>query len=155
MLLQKIKYGATANLDMVDIRVASMRPRVPYQVAFEIAHKLRMAAKRAARWDRQAATLSHDFMGDLNDCPAPNRSFRRSKLTSNVKRYLIDVNDGLVQVGFNDSLMEIEYEAALKLHAKIRVEARRAKAWAGDSSTTSRLLGMVTDAEEDDRLGLA
>ncbi len=155
MLLQKIKYGATANLDMVDIRVADMRPRVPYQIAFEIAHKLRMAAKRAARWDRQPATLSHDYMGDLKDVPRPNRAFRRSKLTSNMRRYLVGTNDRMVQIGFNNSCMDIEYEDALKLHAKIRIEARRAKAWAGDTSTTSRLLGMVTDAEEDDRLGLA
>lgn len=153
-LFQKITYGANNNQDMVIISLGDFRWQVAYQTAFDICHNSRMQCKRAARIDRAPATLVQDFVPDLKDCPRPHRGFRRSNLVSNVDCYKMGISGVLVSYGFNGVVTELGYEDGLKLSVLIRQAARRAKAWAGDTSTQSGVYGMLTSAEDDYRLGL-
>jgi hypothetical protein len=154
-LLKRMQMGADDNLDMVVIRLGDLRPTVPYQTAFKIAAALRMGCKQAARYDRAPATFWRDMdLEDLNDSPRPHNGFRRSRLVSNVNEYEVRVDPPLVGLFFDDVGKEVTYEDGIRLHQMIRRAGRRAKAWAGDISRDSRMLGNLTDGEEDYRLGL-
>lgn len=162
MILEKITYGATAVEDMVHGHIAGLKFVAPYQTLFEMCQKLRMASKIAARADRAGPTFWREFnLTDLADVPALYREgFRRSMQRPTLKAYHFDIKGSLVVVGlFNRGgtpyNVEIHYEDAIKWHHQLRLEARRAKAWAGDSSKQRRLTGHITDAEEDYRLGIA
>lgn len=154
-LLTKVTYGANDNLDMVVINFNDLRPCVAYQLAFEMSHKLRLQCKRAARLDRAPATLAREFAPDLKDCPRPHRGFRRSDLVSNVQCWKTGINGKLAWLGFNGVCCEVAYEDGLKWSSLIREAARRAKAWAGDTSNQMGIHALLTDAEEDYKLGLS
>lgn len=126
-----------------------------YQTAFEFAQGLRLACKAAARYDRVPATFwSAVPMEDLKDLPTPHRGFRRSSQVPTIKRARSMHKDAEVCVEFNGRGRIMGYEDGIKLHQKIRRAGRMAKAWAGDTGKSSRMLSMVTDGEENYRLNL-
>ena len=155
-MLRPTKHGANDVEDMVVITLGDLRPRIPYQTALEIAQHLRLAAKHAARFDNVPGSFWPDVdMEDLRDCPTPHRGFRRSNQTQNIKIWRIEVNGQLVNLTFDGVGREMDYESAIKLHMRIRRAGRRAKAWAGDTGKTSRMLANLTDATVDAELGPA
>ena len=154
-MYRRSKHGANDHEDMVTITLGSLRPRVAYQTAFEIAHSLRLACKAAARYDRVPANFWLDVnIEDLDDCPRPHRGFRRSKLAPNVTHWQVSHLHTEVQLIFDGRGEILGYEDGIKLHQRIRRAGRRAKAWAGESTKGHRMLSMITDAEEDYKFGL-
>ena len=144
-ILRKTQFGANNVEDMVEIRLGNTFPVVPYQIGFEIASRLRMGAKAAATFDKAPSTFWRQVsMGDLEDCPSPNRNFRRSNQVSNVTLWKVAHNKNLVAIIFDEVGVTFGYEEAIKLHQIIRRASRRAKAWAGDTTTTSRVLCNLT-----------
>jgi hypothetical protein len=155
-MLLPTKHGANDVEDFVVITLGDMKPKGPYQTALAIAHHLRLACKHAARFDNVPGSFWTDVdMEDLNDCPRPHRGFRRSSQVSNFKTWDIEVNGQLVSLSFDGRGREMDYEEGIKLHQRIRRAGRRAKAWAGDTVKGTTMLANITDAAEDDRLGLA
>ncbi len=155
MLLTPMQFGADDKLDMVVIRLDTMRPMIPYQKAFEFAQELRVGCKQAARFDKAPATFWREMeLESLEDCPKAHRGFRRSKLVPNVDSCHVRVKAPLVALVFDGRWIQTRYEDGIKLHHLIRRAGRRAKAWAGDTSNQRGLVGHLTDAEEDYRLGL-
>jgi hypothetical protein len=154
-MLLPTRMGANDDQDMVVIRLGDLRPMIPYQTALTLAHHLRMACKHAARFDKVAASFWTDVdIEDLYDCPRPHRGFRRSNLVATIKDWKLEVNGQLVNLLFDGRGREMDYETGIKLHQMIRRAARRAKAWAGDAGKSATMLSNLTDASEDDRLGL-
>lgn len=156
MFLKPTRMRADDKQDMVVIRMGDMKPMVPYQTAFEIAQAVRVGCKEAARFDRASAKFWREMaMEDPRlDTPRPHKGFRRSQLASNVKFWEVVVSMPLVRLLFNGDGKEFDYESGIKFSISIRKAGHRAKAWAGDSSETRRVLGSLTDAQEDYRLGL-
>lgn len=154
MLFRKVKFAANDDKDIVAIVVGALTPRVAYQTAFDIAHRLRLAAKSAARHDRAPASFWTDVnIEDLDDCPRTHRGFRRSNEIPTTQ-FEVRHKGAEVCLIFGDSAEIFGYEDAIKLHQMIRRAGRRAKAWAGDTSTQRTMLANLTDGEENYRLGL-
>ena len=155
MILQKLVFSANNEEDSVVLRVGDLQHRFGYRVGFDIDHHMRLAAKQAARFDRAPASFWRDVdvPGDEQD-PRPHRGFRQSRLLPTYKTWKIGVNPPLVVVTFDNTSVEMDYEAAIKVGHLIRRASRRAKAWAGDTATYSAMLGNLTSAEDDYRLGL-
>lgn len=152
----KMQLDANDQEDMVVIRLGDLRPFVPYQIAFEIEQSLRMGCKQAARFDRVPGTFWPDIVGKDDprlDAPKPHQGFRRSNLTSNVTRWEVRVNPPLVGLVFDGLITEMGYEEGIRLHDAIRRAGLRAKAWAGDTQRRVRVLGALSDSENDYRLG--
>ena len=155
-MLLPTRMGANDNQDMVVIRLGNSQPCIPYQSALELAQNLRVMCKQACRFDHVEGSFWTDVdIEDLYDCPRPHRGFRRSNLASNVKAWTIQVKAQLIDLQFDGEGIEMDYETGIKLHQMIRRAARRAKAWAGDAGKGTNMLANITDAGEDDRLGLA
>ncbi len=154
-LLTPTQMGANDDLDFVVVTLGSLKPKMPWQTALQVCHHLRMHSKQAARFDRVPANFWRDVaVVDLDDCPAPHPTFRRSTLQQNFKKWEVGSNPPLVALIFDGQWTQMGYEDGIKLHHEIRRAARRAKAWAGDTSKVSTALANLTDAEDDYRLGL-
>lgn len=155
MLMTPTKNGARNDEDLVVVYVGDIGGSMAYQTAFAFAQGLRLACKAAARFDRVPATFwSEVETEDLTDLPAPHRGFRRSSQVPTLQRARSMHRGAEVCVEFNGRGRIMSYEDGIKLHQKVRRAGRMAKAWAGDTARQRGVLAMVTDAEEDYRLGL-
>lgn len=151
-----MQLGADDHQDMVIIRLNHSRPMVRYPIGLEIAARLRMACKMAARYDRAPATFWRDCdVVDLGNCPKPHRGIRESGLVPTALDWDALTKGPLVALRFDDLVTQMPYEEGIHLHREIQRASRRAKAWAGDASRAGRMLGNLTNAEDDYRLGLA
>jgi hypothetical protein len=156
VLLERVTFKVDDNLDFVTIQFGSINARIGYRIGFVIDHNLRLAAKQAARFDRVPAMFWREVeVPDLEDEPATSRVVQQSRLSPTVSSWAVRVNPPLVELLFDGAGEQMDYETAVKLGHAIRRASRRAKAWAGDRSSYSSMLGFLTDAEEDYRLGLA
>ena len=155
-LLKPTQMGANDDQDMVVIRLGELKPRIPYQNALELMQSLRLGCMEAARYDRAPAKFWRELEDEdpRIDIPKVHRGFRRSMLAPNVSLWKVEVTPPLVRLLFDGRGKEFGYEDGIKLHILIRKAALRAKAWAGDTNTYSRMLGMLTNAEDDYRLNL-
>lgn len=62
-------------------------------------------------------------------------------------------NEGsLVKVRFGNVPITMDHKTALQLAQFLRVSGRKAKALAGDTSMDFKAFGLLTDAEQDERL---
>lgn len=156
-VLERMQLGATSDEDMVVLVLGSLRPRVPYQAALEIAHALRVGAKQSARHDRARASFVNELdLGDPRaDTPAPHPHFRRSRQAPDVSKWEVRCNPPLVALILDGVSTEFDYEAAARLSHDVRHVSHVAKAWAGDVSRVRRMRGNLNDAEDNYRLGLA
>ena len=156
-VLKPTQMGADDKLDMVVIRLGDLRPMVPYQIALEIQQSIRVACKEAARFDRASAKFWRELETEdpRLDRPKAHRGYRRSKLVPNVSSWEVVVSGPLVRLLFDGRGKEFDYESGINLHILIRKAGFRAKAWAGDTNKTRRMVGSLHSAEEDYRLGLA
>ena len=155
MVYRRVKFAANDDEDMVNIVIGAIAGRVDYQQSFRLSQSLRLACIGAARHDRAPGTFWRDVdMEDLNDCPPPHRTSRRSKQIATVDHWQTKYNGAEVCVLFDGKGEIMGYEDGIKLHQKIRRAGRRAKAWAGDGSANLVLLAGLTDGEENYKLGL-
>ena len=156
-ILTRTQMGADDDLDTVVIRLGELRPRVPYQIALEIEQNLRVSCKEAARFDRAGNRFWKDLVTEdpRLDVPKAHKGFRRSKLVPNVDTWTVAHKPLLVALLFDGVGKEMGYEDGIHLHTLIRKAGLRAKAWAGDTDSRSRMLGALHDAEADDKLGYA
>lgn len=155
MLYQRGRFAANDDEDMVNIVVGDLGGRIAYQDSFRLSQALRLACIGAARYDRAAGTFWREVdMEDLDDCPPPHRTFRRSKQVATVDDWQTSHKDAEVRLVFDGRGSIFGYEDGIKLHQMIRRAGRRAKAWAGDGSSNRVLLAGLTDGEENYRLGL-
>lgn len=146
-ILQKLTFQANNDLDSVVIRVGEMSQRIGYNTGFEIDQNLRMAAKHAAQFHRAPASFWRDVdLVDLDDCPRPHRGYRQSRHLPTYQTWSVTCKPPLVGLVFDGQCVELDYETAVKAGHTIRRASRRAKAWAGDTSRSKRLLAHVTDA---------
>ncbi len=66
-------------------------------------------------------------------------------------QYKVWAEGSTVTVQFGNVPITMDYKTALELAQFLRVTGRQAKANAGDRSVTIRTLGLLTDAEEDEK----
>ncbi len=146
MILKKIKYSANDEQDSVVIRIDDLRARIGYRVGFAIDQNLRMGAKQMAEFHGASASFWRELaLTDLTDTPKPHRTPRQSRHLPSYKTWEIHCNPPLVGLFFDGKGMEFDIELAVKIGHEIRRASRRAKAWAGDTSTDRRLFANLTD----------
>lgn len=157
MLLEKKAFLVNDNMDFVEVKFGCINVRIGYRIGFAIDQNMRLAAKQAAQIDRAPASFWRDVdIPDLDDCPKASRWPQQSQLTPTCKKWEVKCYPtALVGLFFDGIGEEMDYETAVKLGHAIRRASRRAKAWAGDTAKHSRMMGILTDAEQDYKLGIA
>jgi hypothetical protein len=146
-IVTKLTYKVDDHDDMVRLKLGSEYHFMRYRTAFEIEQSLRVAAKEVMRRLGETARKWYDDLPDnLDDRPSTHRGFRESNQIASFKNWSVCVSGTEVQVFFDGSGTGFDADFALHLHWDLRRAARRAKAWAGDTSRHRRLQGYLTDA---------
>lgn len=149
-LLEPTAVSIDVENDVVVFRVGSNLARFSYTSAFMIAQQLRLFSGLAARI--AGATLEQ--RREIKRQPDEDnvRSISQPNLPRGDSRWRVSNEGELVVLQIGDLVARWEAPAAGTIASWFREGGRQAKAWAGDTSKTMRLAGILTDANENARL---
>lgn len=150
-LLKREDVSVDVENDVVVFRVGSNIARFSYTSAFMIAQQLRLAAGMAARI--AGATLEQRRAIKRQPIEDDVRSIDAGNVPSGDLRWRVWTEGELVSFQIGDIVARWESPAAGTIAGWFREGGRQAKNWAGDTSKTMRLAGILTDAGENRRLG--
>lgn len=156
-LLTKQRIHVAADRDRVLLHIGRLCIEMPYAAAFPVAQHLRLSAKQAMRLCREPMANWRDHAA-LNDMPERTVPYQ----VSDVERVSIRGNfnwatgwDGEdVKAVFGNNMARFHFVVALKISEWLRDAGKEARAWAGDRSTVRLASSVLSDAEENYRLGL-
>lgn len=152
-LLIKQNIAVETDCDRVVLRVARVSFPMPYADGFKIAAYLRLACKGSMRisgesikdWRKRSELSYHPDVGEVS----PER---RTTLTERIN-WLIGVEGELVTMHFGNNIIKLHFSDALRVAAWIKLGAKKAKRWAGDTSKSMTSLARLSDAEENYKRG--
>lgn len=149
-LLEPTNVSVDVENDIVVFRVGHATARFSYSSAFMIAQEMRLAAGVAGR----AAGIPLEDRQELKRVPAQKevRPVDTPDKGAGGLRWLVTNQGVLVCLQIGDLVARWEAAPAMQIAAWFREGGRQAKRWAGDSSRTLRLAGILTDANENARL---
>jgi hypothetical protein len=154
-LLKRENVEVNTENDVVVLKVGRHVARFAYGTAFVIAQRLRLSANVALRHAGVArderAELKREQVEDEFDYFADCKLDTDGALSEGF-RWEVGNEGELVVFQISDLIIRWEAPAAMTIAAWFREAGQRAKAWAGDVSTTRRLLGILSDANESARL---
>ncbi len=150
-LLEPTSVSVDVENDIVVFRVGQATARFSYSSAFMIAQQMRLATGVAAR--TAGATLEQRRA--LKRQPAADhvRPVDQPAVPSGDLRWKVTNEGELVCLQIGDLIARWEAPAAGQIASWFREGGRQAKRWAGDTSKTMRVAGILTDAGENRRLG--
>ncbi len=152
-ILTRQTCAAVHEYDMVGLRFGSCRFSMYYQTAFFIAAGALSSAKLAARfesvnpahWVTMIDTSQQDALQEFS------REYRRSGQQPNFKKWEVRFQGNLVQFVFDEEIITTHYSDVYDIYVSIRLAAKNAKRWAGDSSRQWTTRAHLVDAEENDK----
>ncbi len=142
------KVNVAQALDLVEWTLGDRKIRLYYQTCFKIAGALRVAGKVGIDAAGGNVSLWRELARYELEAPfAPTYfEYRRSGYLSNLREWRVDVEGELAVIYLDDLIAKFHCTDALIFQAWLDVAARRAKAWAGDDSTSFIVSGRLTNA---------
>ena len=155
-LVKPTNVAVAQALDLVQWTLGDRKIRLYYQTALNLAGAMRVAAKACMGIGGENSRIWRDLAKYERDAPpiVYHREYRRSGELSNLKAWRVDVEGELVAVYLDDLVAKFEFDLALMAQAALHRAAQQAKGWAGDDSTAFVITARLTDAAENDRLGI-
>lgn len=149
-LLTKQNIHIEPRQDRVVLRVSRLEIEIPYATSFKVAQGLRLAARDAMRYAKQ------DFVvADISKTAQPYEVNANIRVTAHKNfKWRAGWEGENVKIQFGDQLLKFHFTAALKISEWIRDAGRQSKAWAGDGSKSINAAGILSDAENNYRLGV-
>lgn len=153
-LLEPTNVSVDVENDVVVFRVGRAKARFSYSSAFMIAQEMRLAAGVAGR----AAGIPIEERQDLKRQPSQKEvrpvdtPDALDASEAGALRWRVTIQGELVCLQIGSLVARWEAGPAMQIAAWFREGGRQAKRWAGDSSKTLRLAGILTDAAENTRL---
>lgn len=154
-LLTKQKVCVETDCDRVVLVVGRTAFPMPYASASKIAAGLKMACKQAMRvsgesldnWEARQKLDREIQVNELN-------STRRTTTMPAQFQWRVESTGEMVAIWFNEVKLEFHFSAGLQISQWVRLAAKQAKNWAGDSGTKMHMTGILTDAEDNYKRGL-
>ena len=157
-ILTRERVNVQQGKDLVRLQLGDRNVLLYYQTAFAILQGMRVAAKAAMVFEGNKIKKWREFANDdIPPSPAPvplHHEYRRSGNTSNLKKWNVSFGGALVILRLDDLTVKFHYSDAFYLQAWMRLAAKQAKRWAGDSTKSLRATAHLTDAEENYKYGL-
>ena len=150
-LFERTGVSVDADDDIVVLRVGKMKARMSYTLAFQIAQRMRLHGGVAARI--AGATPKERFALKRQADEANLQPIAVGEVLDKSKPWDVWHEGELVCIRLKAVVARWEAPAALTIAGWIREGGRQAKRWAGDTSKTHRFAGILTDANENERLG--
>ncbi len=151
-LFERTGVSVDADDDIVVLRVGKMKARMSYTLAFQIAQRMRLHGGVAARIAGVGALERFALKRQADE--ANLQPIAIGEVRDNSKPWDVWHEADLVCIRLKAVVARWEAPAALTIAGWIREGGRQAKRWAGDTSKTHRYAGILTDAAENDRLGI-
>lgn len=145
-LLQRMRIDVAADNDVVVLSVGHASLRFGYPTAFKIAQGLRVAGKHAMR-NAGIPVNTHRAVGDFDtNLPAAplHPEYRRTAEPLAGQPWRVDVENTRVALHIGNTALRVDHDAALQMATWLRMRAKEAKRWAGDTSRTMRIAGTLT-----------
>lgn len=153
MTSETVDFSIFVDMDRVVFRINRKDFFVPYNQVFKMALQLQVVAKYS-----KTLTHEHETWIKLTNAEAIDiQEYSSVKSYPQVKgRYdwKFDIDSELVHFYLADYHTSFHFAAALQLSFLIRLAGRKAKAWAGDFNKVKTAAAMLTDAEENYKLGI-
>jgi len=153
MSSETIDFSIFVDMDRVVFRIDRTDFFIPYAQVFKMAQHLQLYGKRSK-------ALIHEKESWVTITDAGNtevQDYSTVKPYTQVKGrfdWEFRTDSELIWFKLGDFITSFHFVAGLQLAHLIRMAGRKAKKWAGDTSTMKTAAGMLTDAEENYRLGL-
>ncbi len=151
--MHQIEVGQ--DMDRVMLYIRRVVIPLPYASAFKIAATIlsasthcfiRVHEDKANKSDMMAVELNIDDRPVLSD-------LRRGTMPARFD-WKVDVEVERVIIYLGGHIIKQHFSEAMKLSTRIKIQAKKAKCWAGDTSRQWILTGHLTDAEENYKLGI-
>ncbi len=140
---------------MVGLKFGPQRFLLYYQTAFKIAAGILMSAKIAAQYEGVHPSSWSEELKRILRQQVPtvpkHREYRRTTQVSNFKTWKVGGERNLVVLTFDQEIIKIHYSEAFVLYGMVRLAAKNAKAWAGDTSRQWTTRAVLVDAEQNDK----
>lgn len=159
-LLRREHLSVETENDIVIFTARRAVARFSYGTAAAIAQGLRLAGGFVLRMAHVPAVERSEMKRELPDAAveaalaAPPFHDERRNTTSPGTRWAVQIEGSLVLFVIGNVTIKMEADTALTVGAWMRVRAREAKRWAGDTGKTIRARGVLTDAAANYRAGL-
>ena len=140
--------------DIVTVKIGRATARFSYQTAFRLAQHMRLNAKCAMRVSgidvKEHRSITARAIEKLQT--RLSRVRRASRERPNLNYEVTSVGESVhLQIG--NIGIDMDHDAALEIAGWIREHGRKAKRWAGDTGKSLSIVGHLSDAEENYRLG--
>lgn len=156
-VLRKERIHITSEHDRVLINIGNLQVDMPYASSFKIAQGLRLASKDAMRYAKEDPH-TWSTIAALNDMPEETTPYQVSKKNQVTIRknynWAVGYEGENIKIKFGNIIFKFHFVVALKMSEWIRIAGREAKSWAGDGSKSMIAFGILSDAEENYRLGV-
>lgn len=149
-IFERTDVSVDVENDVVVLRVGDKMARFSYTSAFMVAQRMRLFAGYAARIAGAGSGERSKLKRHADE--ANVRPINGGPARDSTKPWDVWNEGEVVAVRLGVVTARWEAPAALTIAGWIRVGGRQAKAWAGDTSKTLRVAGILTDAAENARL---
>ena len=153
MASETINLSIFVDMDRVIFRINKTDLFVPYAQTFIMASHLQLFCKRSK-------ALIHEKESWVVLTDASNVEIQDYDTVTPYPQvkgkfdWEFRIDSELIWLRLADFITSFHFSEGLKLSHLIRMAGRKAKQWAGDTSTMKTAAGMLTDAEENYRLGI-
>lgn len=153
MAAETVGFEIFVHMDRVVFRIDKTDFFVPYAQVFKMALQMQLCCKRSK-------AIIHETESWVELTDADNievREYSTVKPYSQVKGkfdWEFRTDSELIYLRLKDFITSFHFVDGLKLSHMIRMAGKKAKAWAGDLSPIRTSAGILTDAEENYKLGL-
>jgi hypothetical protein len=147
-VLTKQNICIESKQDRVVLSVQRLEIEMPYATSFKVAQGLRLASRAAIRYAKADYTAPSDIEkayevgADIRVTAHKDFNWRAGWEGEDVK------------IQFGDQLLKFHFTSALKIAEWLRDAGKQSKAWAGDTSRSISAAGILSDAEENYKLGI-
>ena len=154
-ILEKQRFHITSEYDQVIFMVGNLVVPMPYAASFKIAQALRLASRDAMRYAKEAVPGWEKFANEnIPETQPYTVSKEKRKIVQKGFAWRTGWDGENVKAQFGNNALHFHFTTALQISARLRIAGAKAKAWAGDTSMSMNAASILSDAEENYRLGL-
>jgi len=156
-LLTKQNIHITSDKDMVLLSIGNLIVHIPYLESFKVAQGIRLASKDAMRYIHEDSTNWPVFakLNDLPDKTIPYEVNREERSTVKTDfNWKVGWEGENIKMLFGNNMVKLHFTIALKISEWLRNAGHESKAWAGRKGACMNLLGILSNAEENYKLGI-
>jgi len=153
MSSETVDFEVFTDMDRVVFRINKTDWFIPYAQVFKMALQLQLNCKRSK-------AIIHESESWVTLTDADNLEVREYNTVTPYPQvkgkfdWEFRTDSELIYLRLKDFITSFHFVAGLQLSHLIRIAAKQAKKWAGDTSSMRTAAGILTDAEENYKLGL-